>query len=64
MSKTKYLWAIIALIFLSLLPETNLYANIGGPIVAGLGLILIVAIVIGIVFLLAYLIVWTVKRKK
>jgi hypothetical protein len=65
MCKTKYLSVIIALFLLFLLSETNVCADgIGGPFVAGLSLIVIVAIMLAIVFLLAYLIVWLFKRKK
>jgi hypothetical protein len=65
MSKTKYLLTIASLLLLFSLSETNLYAEgIGGPILAGLALIVIVVIVVGIVFALAYLIVWLFKGKK
>ena len=65
MNKTKHDQAIALLLMSLLLSETNLYAEgTGGTILAGLALIVIVVILVGIVFALAYLIVWLFKRKK
>jgi hypothetical protein len=65
MDRMKYLTIATLLILLFLFSETNSYADaIGGPIVAGLGLILIVGIIVAVVFFLAYFLVWLAKRKK
>jgi hypothetical protein len=65
MNKKKCFPIVSLLIFLFFCSEINLYADaIGGPIVAGLGLILIVGIIVAVVFFLAYFLVWLAKRKK
>jgi hypothetical protein len=65
MNKKRHYPAIAFLLMSLLLTETNLYAEgIVGPIIAGLSLIVIVGIIVGFVFALAYLIVWLFKRKK
>jgi hypothetical protein len=65
MTKTKYVSVIAVLSVLLFLSETNAYADVAAdPIAVGGVLLLIVGIIIGVVALITWLIIRTVRRKK
>jgi hypothetical protein len=66
MTKTKYLLVVSVMLLLMFLSETEVYADAIGssPLVVGGVLLIIVALIIGVIGLIAWLIIRSIRRKK
>ena len=65
MTKTRYLPVITAITFLLLLLETNAYADVANdPIESTGGMLLIAAIIIGVLVIVTWLIIRSIRKKK